>query len=49
MMDIKTFLKEGQGAWGGMFFLRITILVQQYNDKNIYQQFYCCLRYKFYA
>ena len=52
MMDIKNFLK----GWGGgkqaggrlNFFIHITILFYQCNDKNIYQQFYCCLRYIFY-
>ena len=47
-MDIKIFLKGPEV--GLIFFLHITILFHQCNDKNIiYQQFYCCLRYTFYT
>ena len=35
------------GRW--IFFLHIIILFHQCNNKNIYQQFYCCLRYIFYT
>ena len=50
MMGIKIFAKRGtrEQARGGLnFFLPITILFHQCNDKNIYQQFYCCLCYIF--
>ena len=53
-MDIKKILKGGaRGAGPGasyFFFLHITILFHQCNDKNIiYQQFYCCLSHIFYT
>ena len=39
-----------RGVGGGFnFFLRITILFYNFNDENIYQQFYYCLRYIFYT
>ena len=53
-MDIKKFLEGGgPGGWARgwlIFFLHITILFHQYNDKNIIcEQFYCCLHYIFYT
>ena len=49
MSDINIFTNGGvQGAGRGQvdFFLRITKLFHQCDNKNIiYQQFYCCLRY----
>ena len=53
MVDIKKILngeaKGGRPGEGLIFFLLITILIHQCNDKNISQQFYCCLRYIFYT
>ena len=50
-IQIKKIVKGGSwGAGRGCFFLHITILFHQCNDKNIiYQQFYCCLRSIFYT
>ena len=53
-MDIKIFLQLGGGGEPDVmvkiFFLHITLLFHQCNDKNIiYQQFYSCLRYIFYT
>ena len=52
-MDIKIFTNggaEGLAGAGGFYFLHVTILFHQCNNKKIiYQQFYCCLRYIFYT
>ena len=51
MKDIKIFINPMclAGSGWNFFALHITVLFNQSNDENMYQQFYYCLHYIFYS